>query len=197
MRKDCQKQTRFHSLFGWQLSLHITCLQHHTDQHLINLTGEFVLHPLSFNLSIPMFRRTSKNLLEWTGISWKKDRKGSIQKWKQDPVTQQKYRQKPKHAGLGLEKPRSVWNWIWRHHERHQEGFHRSISNKRRTEENTALVMDGAVDLRTRGVGKAEVCPDFALFFFVKTCLQESQVPEISGKVWSNAILHLSKGRCS
>ena len=76
--------------------------------------------------------------------------------------------------------------------------FHRSISNKRKIEENTAPVLDGAGDLMTRGVGKAEALPGFfASFFFVKTCLQESQVPEISGKVWSNADLHLSKGRCS
>lgn len=76
--------------------------------------------------------------------------------------------------------------------------FHRSISNKRKTEENIALVLYGAGDLMTRGVGKAEALPDFfASCFFVKTCLQESQVSEISGKVWSNADLHLSKGRCS
>lgn len=59
-------------------------------------------------------------------------------------------------------------------------------------------MMDGAPeDLRTKGVGKAEALPDFVLLFFVKIYLQESQVPEISGKVWSNAILHPRKGRCN
>jgi len=79
-----------------------------------------------------------------------------------------------------------------------KNGFHRSISSKRKTEKNTTLVLDGAGDLMTRSVGKAEALLDFfASFISVKTCLQESQVPEISGKVWSNVGLHLSKGRCS
>lgn len=74
-----------------------------------------------------------------------------------------------------------------------EKGFFRSISNKRKTGENTALVLDGAGDLIKRDVGKAEALPDFfTSFFFVKTYLQESQILEMNWKVWSNADLPLS-----
>lgn len=65
-----------------------------------------------------------------------------------------------------------------------KKGFNRSISDKRKMEENAALVLDGAGDLMTRNMGKVEMLPGFsASFFFVKTCLLEYQVPEISGKI--------------
>lgn len=64
-----------------------------SDQHLVNLTREFVPHPLSFSLSISTFRRKSKSGRRhaWMNKDLPKknsDRKGSIQRWKQDRVIQ-------------------------------------------------------------------------------------------------------------
>lgn len=60
------------------------------------------------------------------------------------------------------------------------------IGSKKKTGENVDLLLNGVGDLVIRDVEKAEECHAFfTLVFTSKTCVQEFQVPETSGTVWS------------
>ncbi|KAK4806831.1 hypothetical protein QYF61_005627 [Mycteria americana] len=67
-----------------------------------------------------------------------------------------------------------------------KKGFYRYISRKGKTRENVGPLLNEMGDLVTQDMEKAEVLNvSFASVFTSKTGLQESQVPEPRGKVWS------------
>lgn len=67
-----------------------------------------------------------------------------------------------------------------------KKGFCKYVHSKRKTRGNVGLLLNGAVDLVTKGMEKAEVpSAFFALVFTNKTSLQQSQNPETRGEVWS------------
>ena len=67
-----------------------------------------------------------------------------------------------------------------------KKGFCRHINSKRKTREKVGSVLNGVGDLVATNIEKAGVLNAFfTLVFTGKTTLQESQVPENSGKVWS------------
>ena len=69
-----------------------------------------------------------------------------------------------------------------------KKGFSKYIADERKTRENTGPLLKETRDLVTQDMGKAEVLNAFfALVFTSTTGLQESQVPETKGKIWSKA----------
>ncbi|KAF4803728.1 RNA-directed DNA polymerase from mobile element jockey-like protein [Turdus rufiventris] len=73
-----------------------------------------------------------------------------------------------------------------------KKGFYRYKSRKRKTKENVGPLLNRNGDLVTKDSEKAEVLiAFFALVFTGKFCLQESHVPETSGKVQSKANMPL------
>ena len=73
-----------------------------------------------------------------------------------------------------------------------KEGFHRYISNKRKTREDGGSLLNGARDLVIKDIKRVEVLSGFfTLVFSGITCLQESQTPETRGNVWTKEDLPL------
>ena len=67
-----------------------------------------------------------------------------------------------------------------------KKGFYKYINSKRKTRKNVGLLLNGAGDLVTKDMEKAEVFNAFfASFFTDKTGLQESWGPQSNRKVWS------------
>lgn len=60
-----------------------------------------------------------------------------------------------------------------------KKGFYKYIISKRKPRECVSPLLNGTKNLVMKAAEKAKV------FFINKTCLQESQRPENSGKVWS------------
>ncbi|KAK4807239.1 hypothetical protein QYF61_024359 [Mycteria americana] len=73
-----------------------------------------------------------------------------------------------------------------------KNGFYKYTRDKRKARENVGSLLNGAGALVTQDMEKAEVLNAlFASVFTSKTSLQESQVPETKGKVWSKEDLAL------
>ena len=75
-----------------------------------------------------------------------------------------------------------------------KKGFCKFIGDKRQTRENVGPLLNELGDLVIQDVEKVEVVnASFALVFTSKTKLQESQAPEIRGRVWSKDGISLVK----
>lgn len=67
-----------------------------------------------------------------------------------------------------------------------KKGFYKYLNSKRKTREKVAPLLNGAGKLETNNMEQAEVLNNFfASIFASKTALQESQAPQIRGKVWN------------
>ena len=79
-----------------------------------------------------------------------------------------------------------------------KKGFYQYTNSKRKTRENASPLLNEAGEQVTKDTEKAQpLNAFFALDFNEKTCLQQCQLPQTSGTVWSKGRLALSGGALS
>lgn len=111
-------------------------------------------------------------------------KKGVYRGWKQGQVTWGKHRDTDQASRNEVRKVKAHLELsLVRDFKGIKKGFYKYIGNKRKTRENVSPLLNGARDLVTKDMEKAEVLNAFLTSVVIsKINLQESQAPEIRGK---------------